>query len=243
MGKKQRLKAMRKVLEGETVLKQDNKKQKVIGLVIILLFCVLIQQVYILVINSMNHKSNNSKVSEVVVKDDDSGEDMKDEIVVNSAVLKTSRGDIKLKLFTSDAPKTVQNFIKLAQGNYYDNIKFHRVAADFVIQAGDPYTKGKEGVDFVYDASNNPRHLPIAGTGGPGYFFDDEINEHKIVVGTLAMANVGRPNSNGSQFFIVTHKAQPYLDGKHTVFGEVVEGMDVVRSIQRGDTILDVLFE
>jgi peptidyl-prolyl cis-trans isomerase B (cyclophilin B) len=121
----------------------------------------------------------------------------------------TNHGDIVLELFDEDAPKTVDNFRKLAEDGYYDGLIFHRVIPDFMIQGGCPQGTG---------------------TGGPGYTFEDEINDHKVVKGALAMANAG-PNTNGSQFFIVTTEAAPWLDGKHTVFGEVTEGMDVVDTI------------
>ncbi|MBW6440790.1 peptidylprolyl isomerase [Patescibacteria group bacterium] len=138
------------------------------------------------------------------------------------AVIETNKGNIKLELYTKDAPKTVENFVKLASESFYDGIKFHRVISDFMIQTGDPLSK-----------DDNPAN---DGTGGPGYSFEDEINFHKVDVGSLAMANSG-PNTNGSQFFIVTQRAQPHLDGKHTVFGKVLEGMDVVTSIEQGDVM------
>ena len=128
---------------------------------------------------------------------------------MSTATMKTSEGDIVLELFEEDAPKTVSNFKKLASEGFYDGLIFHRVIADFMIQGGCPQGTG---------------------TGGPGYTFEDEINPHKIVRGALAMANAG-PNTNGSQFFIVTTDEAPWLDGKHTVFGEVRDGMDVVNKI------------
>jgi cyclophilin family peptidyl-prolyl cis-trans isomerase len=128
---------------------------------------------------------------------------------MSTMTMTTNHGDIVLELFDDDAPKTVANFRKLAEDGYYDGLIFHRVIPDFMIQGGCP-----EGT----------------GTGGPGYTFEDEINPHKIVRGALAMANAG-PNTNGSQFFIVTTQSAPWLDGKHTVFGEVTEGMDVVDTI------------
>jgi peptidyl-prolyl cis-trans isomerase B (cyclophilin B) len=128
---------------------------------------------------------------------------------MSTATLTTNHGDIVLDLFDDDAPKTVENFRKLAEDGYYDGLIFHRVIPDFMIQGGCP-----EGT----------------GTGGPGYTFEDEINEHKVVRGALAMANAG-PNTNGSQFFIVTVQSAPWLDGKHTVFGEVTSGMEVVDTI------------
>jgi peptidyl-prolyl cis-trans isomerase B (cyclophilin B) len=129
---------------------------------------------------------------------------------VSEATLHTSAGPITVRFFDDDAPKTVANFRKLAGDGFYDGLIFHRVIKDFMIQGGDP-----EGT----------------GTGGPGYTFEDEINDHKVARGALAMANAG-PNTNGSQFFIVTVDAAPWLDGKHTVFGEVTEGMKAVDAIE-----------
>jgi cyclophilin family peptidyl-prolyl cis-trans isomerase len=131
-----------------------------------------------------------------------------------NATLQTNHGAIELELFPEDAPKTVENFRKLAADGFYDGVIFHRVIKDFMIQGGDPTGTG---------------------TGGPGYTFEDEFNEHKVERGALAMANAG-PNTNGSQFFIVTTDAAPWLDGKHTVFGRVTSGMDAVDSIEGTDT-------
>jgi peptidyl-prolyl cis-trans isomerase B (cyclophilin B) len=133
---------------------------------------------------------------------------------MSNATLHTNHGAIELELFDEDAPKTVENFRKLAADGFYDGVVFHRVIKDFMIQGGDPTGTG---------------------TGGPGYTFEDEVNDHKIVRGALAMANAG-PNTNGSQFFIVTTDAAPWLDGKHTVFGRVTGGMDVVDSIEGAET-------
>jgi cyclophilin family peptidyl-prolyl cis-trans isomerase len=128
---------------------------------------------------------------------------------MSQMTMTTNHGDIVLELFDEDAPETVANFRQLSEKGFYDGLIFHRVIPDFMIQGGCP-----EGT----------------GMGGPGYTFKDEINDHKVVKGALAMANAG-PNTNGSQFFIVTTEAAPWLDGKHTVFGEVSEGMDVVDTI------------
>ena len=127
------------------------------------------------------------------------------------AVLNTSEGAVELELFAEDAPRTVENFTKLARDGFYDGLVFHRVLPDFMIQSGCPRGDG---------------------TGGPGYQFDDEPSEHQVVQGALAMANAG-PNTNGSQFFIVTADACPWLDGKHTVFGQVVSGQDIADRISR----------
>jgi peptidyl-prolyl cis-trans isomerase B (cyclophilin B) len=133
---------------------------------------------------------------------------------VSRATLHTSHGAIGVELFPEDAPKTVENFATLAGKGFYDGVVFHRVIPDFMIQGGDPTGTGR---------------------GGPGYTFEDEPNAHRIVRGALAMANAG-PNTNGSQFFVVTAAECPWLDGKHTVFGKVVEGMDVVDRISMVET-------
>lgn len=137
------------------------------------------------------------------------------------AVIKTNQGEIKVKLYTLDAPKTVNNFLDLAEKDFYNDILFHRVIKDFMIQGGDPLSKEAD--------------WSVHGTGGPGYTFKDEFNDHKLVRGSLAMANSG-PNTNGSQFFIVTAEATPWLDGKHTNFGEVIEGMEIVEKIEAMET-------
>jgi len=130
---------------------------------------------------------------------------------MTKATMQTTKGTIDLELYQEDAPKTVANFVELARSGFYDGVVFHRVIEDFMVQGGDPTGTG---------------------SGGPGYQFEDEFNEHRIERGALAMANAG-PNTNGSQFFIVTADACPWLDGKHTVFGRVTEGMDVVDDISR----------
>ena len=132
---------------------------------------------------------------------------------MTKATLHTSAGPVEIELFPNEAPKTVENFVKLAKDGFYDGLKFHRVIPDFMVQGGCPQGTG---------------------TGGPGYQFEDEFNDRKIVKGTLAMANSG-PNTNGSQFFIVTADATPWLDGKHTAFGQVRAGQDVVDRISLAD--------
>jgi cyclophilin family peptidyl-prolyl cis-trans isomerase len=133
---------------------------------------------------------------------------------MSTATLHTNHGAIGLELFREDAPKTVDNFTRLAGEGFYDGVTFHRVIPDFMIQGGDPTGTG---------------------SGGPGYTFEDEFNDHKVERGALAMANAG-PNTNGSQFFIVTADACSWLDGKHTVFGRVTSGMDVVDAISSIET-------
>jgi len=132
---------------------------------------------------------------------------------MSTATMQTTQGDITIELFDDDAPKTVANFKKLAADGFYDGLTFHRIIRDFMVQGGCPLGTG---------------------TGGPGYTFEDEFNDHKVARGALAMANSG-PNTNGSQFFIVTADAAPWLDGKHTVFGKVTSGLDVVDAISAVD--------
>jgi cyclophilin family peptidyl-prolyl cis-trans isomerase len=133
---------------------------------------------------------------------------------VSNATLHTSEGAIEVELYPDAAPKTVENFEKLSREGFYEGVIFHRVMPDFMIQGGDPTGTGM---------------------GGPGYKFEDEFNEHRVERGALAMANAG-PNTNGSQFFIVTAEATPWLDGKHTVFGRVTSGMDVVDRISQTES-------
>jgi cyclophilin family peptidyl-prolyl cis-trans isomerase len=133
---------------------------------------------------------------------------------MSRATMHTNHGPIVIELFEGDAPKTVENFLKLSRDGYYDGLILHRIIPDFMIQGGCPQGTG---------------------TGGPGYEFEDEFNDHKVERGALAMANRG-PNTNGSQFFIVTTEAAPWLDGKHTVFGKVGAGMEAVQAIEGVET-------
>src|ERR1700751_6119986 len=133
---------------------------------------------------------------------------------MSSATLHTNHGAVEVELFDGDAPKTVENFRKLAEDGFYDGVIFHRVIPDFMIQGGDPTGTGM---------------------GGPGYQFEDEQNRHEVARGAIAMANSG-PNTNGSQFFIVTAQACPWLNGLHTVFGRVTSGMDVVDEVGNAGT-------
>ena len=143
------------------------------------------------------------------------------EATATRAVMKTNMGDITIELFPKDAPKTVENFVKLSRDGFYNGTKFHRVIKGFMIQGGDPKSKDDDWSDD--------------GTGGPGYQFEDEINLHELVRGVIAMANSG-PNTNGSQFFIVTADATPWLDGRHTAFGRVIAGMESVDKIENVPT-------
>jgi len=137
-----------------------------------------------------------------------------------TATIETEKGNLVLELFASDVPMTVNNFVFLARDGFYDGLTFHRVEPGFVVQGGCPIGDG---------------------TGGPGYQFDDEITEHTHVAGALSMANSG-PNTNGSQFFI-TYTPQPHLDGDYSVFGQLVEGMDVLERIEQGDVMIRITIE
>lgn len=141
-----------------------------------------------------------------------------DNLNAKKVTIKTNLGNIEIELFADKAPVTVNNFLKLAESDFYNNTKFHRVIKGFMIQGGDPISK---------DDSLREKW----GTGGPGYSFKDEINDESMVRGIVAMANAG-PNTNGSQFFIITAKETPWLSGKHTPFGRVIDGMDVVDKIE-----------
>lgn len=178
--------------------------------------------------------------------------------------LGTSKGEVVLELYPDIAPKTVANFIKLSREGFYNGTKFHRVIPEFMIQGGDPLSKTDPRSAGGFDEASDPR----VGSGGPGYQFEDEINPKAlgmsdaeiaglqaegytysttlqslpVAVGTIAMANAG-PDTNGSQFFIVTVADQPHLNGRHTVFGKVIQGMEVVRGIRQGDIIHSIAIE
>jgi len=141
----------------------------------------------------------------------------------SKAIIKTSLGDIEVEFFGQDSPQTVDNFLQLSQDGFYDGIAFHRVIKDFMIQSGDPLSRAE-----------NWDEVPV-GTGGPGYKFADEFNSRPLVRGSLAMANAG-PNTNGSQFFIVTAEATPWLNDKHTNFGQIVSGMEIIDKIENSET-------
>jgi len=162
--------------------------------------------------NQENMDNTNSTASEILAPDKQPNllEDY------TSAVIKTNMGDITVEFYNADSPVTVNNFMYLAKQGFYNGTIFHRVIKDFMIQGGDPLSK----------EADVSRH----GTGGPNYRFNDEFNERKLIKGSLAMANSG-PGTNGSQFFIVTAESTPWLDGRHTNFGNVTEGLDVVLAI------------
>ncbi len=168
-------------------------------------------------------------------------------ITAKTAIIQTAKGDIKLELYPAVAPKTVANFVELAEKGFYNGLTFHRVVPGFVVQGGDPKGDGTGGPGYTFADEINPWSLGISeevikSYEAQGYQYDKSLTSHKMEIGALAMANSG-PNTNGSQFFIVTDSAQPHLDGKHTVFGKVVEGMEIVKQIQPGDKMEMVSIE
>src|SRR3990167_7515979 len=185
---------------------EENKIMKNRLIIIVVIILVFFGGYYLWIKNKTPASNGNNEIAQ------------KEKTQNISAIMKTNLGDIKLELFPSDAPKTAENFVKLSESDFYDGVKFHRVIKDFMIQGGDPNSKDD-------DWSND-------GRGGPGYVFQDEFNQHKLVKGSLAMANSG-PNTNGSQFFIVTAAATSWLDGKHTNFGYVTGGLDIAEKIEK----------
>ena len=178
----------------------------------------------------------------------DKSMDIKGEVIY--AIIETGKGDIELELYPKVAPKTVDKFVKLAEEGFYNGIKFHRVISSFMIQGGDPLSRvddpsvGTGGPGYTFEDEINPRSLglsdgDIAQLEAQGYVYDYTLESMRVDVGTIAMANSG-PNTNGSQFFIVTYEPQLHLNGKHTVFGKVTKGMDVVRAIEQNDVMTTI---
>lgn len=231
MGKAQKIKEQRRLEKITAEAEKKKKKRKIETIAVVVAVAIIVSMVAFLYFNRIN------KERDIVM-----------------AIIETDKGNIDLELNKKAAPKTVDNFVRLAEEGFYNGTKFHRVIQDFIIQGGDPLSKDD-------DPSND-------GTGGPGYVFEDEINprslgvpEEKIKqleaveytynyslkslpnkVGAISMANSG-PNTNGSQFFIITTEDQPHLDGLHTVFGRVVRGMDIVRQVEQGDIINRIIIE
>ncbi len=229
MGKIQKLKEQKKLEKIIAEIERKKRKKKLILIAVIILLLV------IFIVAGIFYFKRTNRGKDIFL-----------------VTIETERGNIDLELNKKVAPKTVENFVKLAQEGFYDGTKFHRVVENFVVQGGDPLSK-----------DNDPNN---DGTGGPGYTFEDEINPRSIgvseerikeledagyvynyalkslpnKVGAIAMANSG-PNTNGSQFFIITTQDQPHLNGLHTVFGYVIKGMDVVREIKQGDIIKRVI--
>jgi len=218
MGRALRLKQQRKIEREEQKKTGKKKKKKQLILYSLVFF------ISILVIAVIVFLVNYSKQEDV-----------------RRVVIETEKGDIRLELYPKVAPKTVENFIKLTEQEFYDGITFHRVVPDFVIQGGDPDGDGTGGPGYTFEDEINPiaLNLNIAKTKELeqlGYKYRTDLKSISHEVGVISMANSG-PNTNGSQFFIVTTKSQLDLDGRHTVFGRVYEGMDVVRSIEQGDAM------
>jgi cyclophilin family peptidyl-prolyl cis-trans isomerase len=191
------------------------------------IFAIIISLVVVIFLISLipNNKPENktdfkSNISNNEIENNKNTQNMSTEKV--TTILNTNMGPITLELDPTEAPKTVENFVSLAKSGFYNGTKFHRVIKDFMIQGGDPISKDDSQKDFW-------------GTGGPGYTFEDEVNGIELVAGVIAMANSG-PDTNGSQFFIITANATPWLQGKHTGFGFVTEGMDIVMKIQDTET-------
>lgn len=220
MGKNQKIKEQRKLEKIRTEIKKQNRIKFVLIVFVAILAGSTLGGATFWGLKKMNlnfFNRNEIKTDQAssAAKKSDKQYSAAPEMVIDVnktyiAKFETNKGNFDVEFFTKDAPNTVNNFVYLARDNFYDGLTFHRVIKDFMIQGGDP--KGD-------------------GTGGPGYKFEDEINSRKLVKGVLAMANSG-VNTNGSQFFIVTAEATDWLDGKHTAFGNVISGLDVVLSIQ-----------
>lgn len=226
MGKAQKLKEQRKIerINEEVGKSKKRKKIEIIAAAIVL--------VLVLGVVAFFYFTRIDKESNVVF-----------------VTIETEKGNIDLELDKNAAPKTVENFVKLSQEGFYDGVKFHRVEENFVIQAGDPLSKdndpsndGSGGPGYAIEDEINPRALglpeeTISQLQSLGYKFDFSLKSISHRVGVISMANTGQPNSGGSQFFIITTKDEPDLDGRYTAFGTVVQGMDVVRQIKQGDII------
>jgi len=195
-------------------------------------------------------RGGESPIGTPQAEESESDQSMNSREEVIYAVIETEKGDIELELYPKVAPSTVDKFVKLAEEGFYNGIKFHRVIPSFMIQGGDPLSKvddprvGTGGPGYTFEDEINPRSLglsdgDIAQLEAQGYVYDYTLESMAVDVGTIAMANSG-PNTNGSQFFIVTYEPQLHLNGKHTVFGEVTKGMDVVRAIEQNDVMTTI---
>lgn len=218
MGRAQKLKQQRKIEREEQGKnrKKKRKKQMILYSAVLILVIIVIAGIFILV-DYLNGKN------------------------IKQVVIETEKGDIKLELYSKVAPKTVENFVELAEERFYDGITFHRVVEDFIIQGGDPDGDGTGGPGYTFEDEINPiaLNMNIATTKQfeqLGYKYRTDLDSISHELGVISMANSG-PNTNGSQFFIITTQPQPDLDGRHTVFGKVYEGMDVVLNIKQGDVM------
>jgi len=221
MGKAQKLKEQRKIeREIESEEKKGKKKKKDIIFTIVII-------VLVLTIASIFYFSSLKKQENMVL-----------------VSIETDKGDIKLELYKDVAPKTVDNFVSLAQEEFYNGLTFHRVIENFMIQGGDPDGNGSGGPGYAFVDEINPKELGLTDNEitmleNQGYIYSDHLKSIPHDAGVISMANAG-PNTNGSQFFITT-EPQPHLNGKHTVFGRVYEGMDIVKNIEQGDVMNKVL--
>lgn len=221
MGRAQKLKQQRKIEQADK--KKADKKKKKKQIIVYLFVFILVIIVIVGIIILVNY-----------IKEKD----------IRKVIIETDKGNIKLELYPKIAPKTVENFIKLTEDGFYNGITFHRVVENFMIQGGDPNGNGTGGPGYVFEDEINPiaLNLTIIKTKEleqQGYKYRTDLESIPHEPGVISMANAG-PNTNGSQFFIVTTEAQPDLDGRHTVFGKVYEGIDVVRSIEQGDVMNQV---
>lgn len=218
MGKAQKLKKLRKIeAQKEAELKKQKNKKRIIiySLISVLVVGIIISLVFF--VNYLNEKD------------------------IRRVVIETEKGEIKLELYPKVAPKTVENFIKLTKQGFYDGLTFHRVVEDFVIQGGDPKGDGTGGPGYTFEDEINPIALNMSIKETKeleklGYKYRSDLESIPHETGVISMANSG-PNTNGSQFFIITGPAQPSLDGRHTAFGRVYEGIEVARSIEQGDVM------
>lgn len=255
MGKIQKLREQKKI---EKEIKQERKNEqnkKIIGISIISILA-LVGIIYGVVwlinwkagatnslpqISSTATPSASTQASPLITQQNQTMQNNGKNPIV---AIETEKGTIFLELFANDAPKTVANFLNLVNKGFYNGLTFHRVIAGFVIQGGDPKGDGTGGPGYAFEDEINPWSLgmdeqSIQQLQTQGYQYSKTLNSHLMTVGALAMANSG-PNTNGSQFFIVTDQDQPHLNGKHTVFGQVAQGIDIVRKIQQGDIMKKV---
>lgn len=231
MGKSKKLKEQRKI---ERTLEQENKKNRKKKLNTILTICFVGLVVIIVIVLSFSKKDNNL-IDDNIINENN----------MIKVTMQTEKGDIELELNKEAAPKTVDNFVKLSNDGFYNGLTFHRVIQEFMIQGGDPSGNGSGGPGYAFEDEINPMSIgvneqTIKELESEGYVYDYSLKSMSHEVGAISMANAG-PNTNGSQFFIITQQPQPHLNGMHTVFGEVVNGMDIVRKIEQNDIINKVI--
>lgn len=252
MGRIQKLREQRKI---EMAQKQYNqaKKTKKIAAIIVISCLALGGLVYGLLKlmdrqNTANENTASPSPSPSSIFPSPSGDyaNQQAELANKIAVIETPRGNVELEFYPAAAPQTVANFVKLASNGFYNGLTFHRVVANFVIQGGDPNGDGTGGPGYAFADEINPWSLGLSeetinSYKAQGYNYRQDLTSYKVATGALAMANSG-PDSNGSQFFIVIGGDQPHLDGKHTVFGKVITGLEIAKKIQQGDKINKIYF-